>query len=267
MHSTQNILILKIMNSTQNIRILKIMRLMQNIRILKIMHSTQNNQILKIMPMDSQLTRLHLHFASTQSSQIILQCVLGNREYPSITSRPSNLTCVLFLRVHRKAVWRTSKYPVAVKSAFYFISKSNCKNYEVWIALKIVAQTGSKLHLGPDPSCINLDPDPSSVNLGLGTYCTLPSKILYNPNTHIAYLPLLGDVKTIKMIVLRSEILAALVHSQFVVDGCGTRAGDKQLVVATVAAVLVVHVMGAFFNVVVAVVCACLILGFWRHSL
>ena len=53
----------------------------------------------------------------------------------------------------------------------------------MWIAGKIIAQTGSKLHLDPDPSCFNLDPDPSSFNLGLGTYCTLPSKILYNPNT------------------------------------------------------------------------------------
>jgi hypothetical protein len=58
------------------------------------------------------------------------------------------------------------------------------QNYEVWIAGKIVTQTGSKLHLDPDPSCFNLDPDPSSFNLGLGTYCTLPSKILYNPNNN-----------------------------------------------------------------------------------
>jgi hypothetical protein len=36
--------------------------------------------------------------------------------------------------------------------------------------------------LNPDPSCFNLDPDPSSFNLSLGIYCTLPSKILYNPN-------------------------------------------------------------------------------------
>ncbi len=34
-----------------------------------------------------------------------------------------------------------------------------------------------------DPSCFNLDLDPSSFNLGLGTYCTLSPKILYNPNT------------------------------------------------------------------------------------
>ncbi len=53
----------------------------------------------------------------------------------------------------------------------------------MWIAGKIVAQTRSKLHLDPDPSCFNLDPDPSSFNLGLGTHCTLPSKILYNPNS------------------------------------------------------------------------------------
>jgi hypothetical protein len=75
------------------------------------------------------------------------------------------------------------------------------QNYEVWIAGKIIAQTGSKLfnlhpdpssfnldpdpscfNLDPDLSCFNLDPDPSSFNLGLGTYCTLPPKILYNPN-------------------------------------------------------------------------------------
>ncbi len=38
------------------------------------------------------------------------------------------------------------------------------------------------MHLDPDPSCFNLDPDPSSFTVGLGTYCTLWSKILYNPN-------------------------------------------------------------------------------------
>ncbi len=79
--------------------------------------------------------------------------------------------------------------------------------------------------------------------------------------THIAYLPLLGDVETIKMIVLLSAIPATFVRTQFTVTGCKTCAGDKQLVVATAAvAVMVVHVMGAFFNVDVAVVCACLIL-------
>ncbi len=113
------------MRSMQNIRILKIMRWTQNIRFLKIMRSTQNIPILKVVPMDSQLTRLHLHFASTQSSQIILQFVLRNRGYLSVTSRPSNLTWVSFLQVRPKAVWRTSKYPVAGKSTFYFISKSN----------------------------------------------------------------------------------------------------------------------------------------------
>ncbi len=41
----------------------------------------------------------------------------------------------------------------------------------------------SCFNMDPDPSYFNLDPDPSSFNLGLGTYCTLPSKILYNPNT------------------------------------------------------------------------------------
>ncbi len=79
--------------------------------------------------------------------------------------------------------------------------------------------------------------------------------------THIAYLPLLGDVKTIKMIVLRSAIPAAIVCTQFAIAGRGTCAGDKQLIVATVtAAVMVVHIVGVFFNVVVAVVCVCLIL-------
>jgi hypothetical protein len=79
--------------------------------------------------------------------------------------------------------------------------------------------------------------------------------------THIAYLPLLGDVKTIKMIVLWSAIPATLVCFQFAVAERGTRAGDKQLVGATVvAAVIVVHVVGAFFNVVVVVVCVCFIL-------
>jgi hypothetical protein len=64
------------------------------------------------------------------------------------------------------------------------------------------------------------------------------------------------------MIVLRSAILAALVCAQFAIAERGTRAGDKRLVVATVmAAVMVVHVVGAFFNVVDVVVCACLILS------
>jgi hypothetical protein len=63
------------------------------------------------------------------------------------------------------------------------------------------------------------------------------------------------------MIVLWSVIPAALVCAQFVIAGRGTRAGDKQLIVATLAAaIMVVHVLGVFFNVVVAVVCACLIL-------
>ncbi len=67
--------------------------------------------------------------------------------------------------------------------------------------------------------------------------------------THIAYLPLLGYVKTIKMIVLRNVIPAALVRAQFAVAGRVTCAGDKQLVVATVAAaIMVVHVMCAFLT-------------------
>jgi hypothetical protein len=52
---------------------------MQIIRILKIMRSVQIIQILKIMRVDSQLTklqdsqltRLHLHFASTKSSTFV----------------------------------------------------------------------------------------------------------------------------------------------------------------------------------------------------
>jgi hypothetical protein len=82
--------------------------------------------------------------------------------------------------------------------------------------------------------------------------------------THIAYLPLLGDMKTIKMIVLRSTFPATLAQSQFVVAGRGACTGGKGLIVTTVAAaVMVVHVVGAFFNVVVVVVVgvvACLIL-------
>jgi hypothetical protein len=63
------------------------------------------------------------------------------------------------------------------------------------------------------------------------------------------------------MIVLWSAIPAALVRAQFVISGHGTCVGDKQLIVATVAvAVMVVHVVGTFFSVVVAVVCMCLIL-------
>ncbi len=45
--------------------------------------------------------------------------------------------------------------------------------------------------------------------------------------THIAYLPLLGDVKTIKMIVLQRAIPATLACTQFAVAEHGTRAGDK----------------------------------------
>ncbi len=67
--------------------------------------------------------------------------------------------------------------------------------------------------------------------------------------TNIAYLPLLGDVITIKMIILRSAIPAACVCAQFFVAEHGTRVGDKQLVVANVAvAVMVVHIMGAFLT-------------------
>ncbi len=61
-------------------------------------------------------------------------------------------------------------------------------------------------------------------------------------------------MKTIKIIVLRSEIPAALVCAQVAIPECRTRAGDKQLVVATVAvAVMVVHILGVFFKVVIVV--------------
>ncbi len=64
--------------------------------------------------------------------------------------------------------------------------------------------------------------------------------------THIA--PLLGDVKAIKMIVLRSAISVALVRAEITVTECVTCARDKQLAVATMAAaIMVVHVVGAFF--------------------
>jgi hypothetical protein len=44
------------------------MRLMQIIQILKIMPLMQIIRIFKINPVDSQLTKLHPHFASTKSS-------------------------------------------------------------------------------------------------------------------------------------------------------------------------------------------------------
>jgi hypothetical protein len=63
------------------------------------------------------------------------------------------------------------------------------------------------------------------------------------------------------MIVLRSVISAAIVCTQLAVTERGTCAKDKQLVVATtVVAIIVVHIVGTFINVVVVVVCACLIL-------
>ena len=83
----------------------------------------------------------------------------------------------------------------------------------------------------------------------LSNSCFHKCIIFWELVTHIAYLPLLGDVKTIKMTVLRSAILAAVVRTQFVVAGHGTCAGGKQLVVATVlVAVMVVHIMGAFLT-------------------
>ncbi len=79
--------------------------------------------------------------------------------------------------------------------------------------------------------------------------------------THIAYLPLFGDVKAIKMIVLWSEISATLVCTQITVTECKTQARDKELIVATMTVtVMVVHVVGAFFKVVVVVVCMYLVL-------
>ena len=56
------------MRSTKIIRILKIMHSTQIIRILKIIHV--DSQLTKLQ--DSQLTRLHLHFASTKSSTFVL---------------------------------------------------------------------------------------------------------------------------------------------------------------------------------------------------
>jgi hypothetical protein len=85
--------------------------------------------------------------------------------------------------------------------------------------------------------------------------------VLWGLETNITYLPLFGDVKAIKMIVFRSAISAALVCTQIGITEHGTRARDKQLVVATmVVAIMVVHVMGTFFYVVIVVVRACLIL-------
>jgi hypothetical protein len=95
----------------------------------------------------------------------------------------------------------------------------------------------------------------------LRNFCFHKCIIFWGLVNHIAYLPLLGHVKTIKMIVLRSAIPAALIHAQFAIAERGTHAGDKQFIVATVVvAVRIVHVMGTFFNLVVVVVCACLIL-------
>ncbi len=64
------------------------------------------------------------------------------------------------------------------------------------------------------------------------------------------------------MIVLWSAISAALVHAQIGFTERGTCARDKQLVIATmVAAIMVVHIVGTFFNNDVGVVvCTCLIL-------
>jgi hypothetical protein len=63
------------------------------------------------------------------------------------------------------------------------------------------------------------------------------------------------------MIVFRSAISATVVHAQIGITEHGTCARDKRLFVATrVAAIMVVHIVGAFFNVFVVFVCACLIL-------
>ncbi len=61
-------------------------------------------------------------------------------EYPSATSCPSNLTWVSFQQVCPKAFWATSKYSVAIKQSFYFISKSNCK-IMICKPREIIAQT------------------------------------------------------------------------------------------------------------------------------
>ncbi len=92
--------------------------------------------------------------------------------------------------------------------------------------------------------------------------CFHKCNIFWGLVTHIAYLPLFGDVKAINMIVLRSAISAALIRTHIAVTECGTRARDKQLVVATMATtIMVVHDVGTCFYVVdVVVVCACLVL-------
>ncbi len=65
------------------------------------------------------------------------------------------------------------------------------------------------------------------------------------------------------MIVLRSTISAALVHAQFVIAGRDAHMAGEQPVFATVAvAVMVVHVVGLFFNVFVVVVVAYLVFRF-----
>ncbi len=75
-------------------------------------------------------------------------------------------------------------------------------------------------------------------------------------------LPLLGYMKTIKMIVLRSTISPALVCTQFIVARHGARTGGERLIFTTVAAaVMVVHIVGLFFYVVVVVVVV-VVLGF-----
>ena len=79
---------------------------------------------------------------------IFSRIMLLEREYPSVTSRPSNLTWVLFQQVRPNAFRATSKCSVAIKPFFYFISKSNCK---------IVMCKPREIHSpNLDPSCFNL---------------------------------------------------------------------------------------------------------------
>ncbi len=89
LRSAQIIQILKIMHSTQIIRILKIMRSRQIIQILKIMHV--DSQLTKLQ--DSQLTRLHLNFASTKSSTFVQ--LVSSQVKINVRRRGTNQLCLL----------------------------------------------------------------------------------------------------------------------------------------------------------------------------
>jgi hypothetical protein len=66
--------------------------------------------------------------------------------------------------------------------------------------------------------------------------------------THIAYLPLFGDVKAIKMIVFWRPISSTLVHAQITVTEGRACARTNQLIVATMGmAIMVVNALLAHF--------------------